>query len=62
MRILIKFYKILFPKKINGKKWIEDSMSEKYGNDWFDQLEDVLKDKNLCSQMAIVLKLKNKDK
>lgn len=38
-----KIYNIFFPKRICGKTWIEESMTEKYGADWLDQVMDELR-------------------
>lgn len=43
---------------MDDKKWIEDSMSEKYGDDWLDQCMDGLRDKEVRDSVAKQLKLR----
>ncbi len=63
MEILRSIWSVLFCwKKIDGKKWIEDSMTEKYGPDWLDQCIEGLKDPEVRKSLADDLKLEQTNK
>jgi hypothetical protein len=58
MESLKTIWNFLFNHKtICGKKWIEDSMSEKYGEDWLEQCLKGLKDPSVRSDLKKTLKL-----
>ena len=45
-------------KTFCGKKWIKYSMSKKYGEDWFEQCFDGLRNPKIKKSIAEKLKLK----
>jgi len=57
MNTLKAIYDFFFGKTINGKQWIEDSMTEKYGNDWLEQCLNGLKDKDVRKDLKDILNL-----
>lgn len=56
--ILILIY--TFSKSINGKEHIEQYMSEKYGENWFEEMIEGLKDLEVRKSVADELGLKRK--
>lgn len=47
----------LYSPSINGKQWIEDSMTEKYGADWLEQCLEGLRNPEVRKTIADELKL-----
>jgi len=59
MKILNKVWNQLFnTKKINGKEWINKSMTEKYGAFWLEGCMEGLKNKEVRESVAKELNLK----
>jgi hypothetical protein len=58
METLKTIWNFLFNHKtICGKQWIEDSMTEKYGEDWLEQCVEGLKDPSVRADLKETLKL-----
>ena len=58
INILKTVCKFLFNHKtICGKQWIEQSMTEKYGEDWLEQCLDGLRDPEVRQELRKELKL-----
>lgn len=45
-------------KKVCGKQWIEESMTEKYGPNWFEEMVEGLRDPEVRKSLADHLGLK----
>ena len=57
MNILKAIYNFFFGRTINGKQWVEESMTEKYGEDWLEQCLNSLKDKDIRENLKNTLNL-----
>ena len=58
INILKTVWNFLFNHKtICGKQWIEQSMTEKYGEDWLEQCLDGLRDPEVREELRKELKL-----
>lgn len=55
--ILYTIWYFLSGKSIQSKKWIEDSMTEKYGEDWLEQCLEALKNPEIKQKLKKDLKL-----
>lgn len=55
--ILYTIWYFLLGKSIKSKKWIEDSMTEKYGEDWLEQCLEALKNPEIKQKLKKDLKL-----
>ena len=55
--ILYIIWYFLLGKSIKSKKWIEDSMTEKYGEDWLEQCLEALKNPEIKQKLKKDLKL-----
>ena len=49
--ILYIIWYFLLGKSIQSKKWIEDSMTEKYGEDWLEQCLEALKNPKIKQKL-----------
>jgi hypothetical protein len=61
-KIFRNIYRFLFPKMIDGKGWIEESMTAKYGTDWLDQCIEGLKNEEIRKQLRKDLNLETNNK
>lgn len=58
METLKTIWNFLFNHKTTcGKQWIEDSMTEKYGEDWLEKCLEGLKDPSVRADLKETLKL-----
>ena len=48
---------VFLGKNIQGKKWIEDSMTKKYGEDWLEQCLESLRNPEIRQELKKHLKL-----
>ena len=55
--ILYTIWYFLLGKSIQSKKWIEDSMTDRYGKDWLEQCLEELKNPETRQQLKKDLKL-----
>jgi len=55
--ILYTIWYFLLGKSIQSKKWIEDSMTEKYGEGWLEQCLEALKNPEIKQKLKKDLKL-----
>lgn len=59
METLKTIWNFLFNHKtICGKQWIEESMTEKYGQNWFEEMIEGLRDAEVRKSVADELGLK----
>lgn len=58
MKTLKTIWNFLFNHKtIDGKQWIDESMTKKYGDDWLYKCLDALKDANVRVELKDTLNL-----